>query len=65
MIFKGVEGLTQKQQEEICEIIGDWYLMWKHSLVNYQDKTHYLGFAKEKLKEIICGTPRDEDKENA
>ena len=47
--------LTEEQQIEICGIIGDWYLEWKLCLVNYDTRTHRLGYAKEKLKEKICG----------
>lgn len=54
--YKGVEGLTEKQQDEICYLIGEWYLTWKHGLINWENKTHRLGYAKEKLKEMICGS---------
>jgi hypothetical protein len=57
MKYKGIESLTREQQDEICEIIGDWYLDWKNGLINWHDKTHRLGYAKEQLKERICGTP--------
>ena len=46
---------TPEQIDWICYQIGDWYLEWKPKLVNWQDKTHRLGFAKELLKAQICG----------
>lgn len=57
MKHKGIKSLTKEQQDEICAIIGDWYLNWKHGLVNYDNHTHNLGYAKEVLKEMICGSP--------
>lgn len=48
-------NLTEQQQIEICYIIGQWYLEWKHKLVDYDNRTHRLGYAKEQLKEKICG----------
>ena len=48
-------NLTEKQKEEVCDIIGDWYIEWKEQLVDYKSKTHRLGFAKEDLKNKICG----------
>jgi hypothetical protein len=45
---------TEKLQEEICYIIGEWYLEWKNKLVDYKSQTHWLGKAKEELKEKIC-----------
>lgn len=47
---------TREQQDWICEVIGDWYLRWKHCIADYNDQTHRLGFAKEQLKEMLCGT---------
>lgn len=46
--------LSKFQQEQICWIIGQWYLGWKSSICDYDTKTHYLGFAKEQLKILIC-----------
>jgi hypothetical protein len=45
---------TQEQKDWICYQIGDWYLHWKNGIVNYEDKTHRLGYAKEQLKSILC-----------
>lgn len=45
---------TEEQCEFICYVIGEWYFLWKNKLVNYDDKTHKLGYAKEQLKEMIC-----------
>lgn len=50
--YKGVEGLTQRQQEDICYLIDEWYLTMKPLL----EGQHNLGYMKEKLKEMICGT---------
>lgn len=43
-----------KTDEEICYIIGDWYLQWKDILVNWDNQTHSFGFAKEHLKMLLC-----------
>jgi uncharacterized protein YhaN len=43
-----------EQMDWICYQIGEWYLEWKNKLVNYDDRTHRLGYAKEQLKEMIC-----------
>ncbi len=48
-------GLTGEQIDHICYQIGEWYVQWKDKLINFDDKTHRLGFAKEQLKEMICG----------
>lgn len=48
---------TQEQKDFICYQIGEWYLNWKHSLIDWENKTHRLGYAKEKLKEMIVGAP--------
>lgn len=45
-------GLTERQVDHICYQIGDWYLMMKPLL----EGQHNLGYMKEKLKEMICGT---------
>ena len=55
--YKNVKGLTKEQQDEICYLISEWYLDWKHNLINWNNKSHRLGFAKEILKIMICGSP--------
>lgn len=45
---------TKEQEDWICNMIGEWYLHWKSKLVNYEEKTHKLGFAKEHLKALLC-----------
>lgn len=45
---------TQEQKDWICYQIGCWYVEWKNILVNYEDQTHKLGYAKEKLKTLLC-----------
>lgn len=47
-------NLTYEQEEALCWIIGEWYLDWKNKMVNYDNRTHCLGFAKEDLKDRIC-----------
>lgn len=46
---------TKQQVDFICYEIGEWYVQWKNQLVDYEAKTHRLGYAKELLKERICG----------
>ena len=49
-------SFTAEQIDFICCQIGDWYLEWKHRIIINLDKgTHKLGYAKEKMKELICG----------
>jgi len=50
-----MQEFTPEQVDHICYQIGEWYLDWKEALVNYEHGTHKLGFAKEKLKIMICG----------
>lgn len=45
--------LTKQQVDEICYIIGDWYLQHKMSICD-PGIPHNLGRAKEHLKEMIC-----------
>lgn len=56
---RGKAKFTNDQIDFICYCIGEWYLMWKDKLVDYDDKTHRLGYAKEQLKLMICGDDRD------
>ena len=44
---------TKDQENWMCEVIGDWYLNWKHRISN-KDGTHHLGVAKEQLKALLC-----------
>lgn len=46
---------TKQQVDFICYQIGEWYVQWKNQLVDYDNKQHRLGYAKELLKERICG----------
>jgi hypothetical protein len=48
-------NLTPQQIDAICYRIGDWYLQWRDKIVNYDNRTHNLGVAKEQLKILICG----------
>lgn len=53
--IQGAPEFTSKQIDHICYQIGEWYLMWKDRIANYEDKTHSLGYAKGQLKTMICG----------
>ncbi len=55
MIEGKMRKFTKQQVDFICYEIGEWYLQWKNRLVDYETRTHRLGFAKEELKTIICG----------
>lgn len=44
---------TQEQVDWICYQIGEWYLDWKTAIAE-PGVPHRLGYAKEKLKEMIC-----------
>jgi hypothetical protein len=52
-------SFTPQQEDFICYQIGEWYLRWKISIANFKEGTHRLGFAKEQLKEMICGRGDD------
>ena len=45
-------GFTTQQIDHICYQIGEWYLKMKPLL----EGQHNLGFMKEQLKEMICGS---------
>lgn len=48
---------TEEQQNYLAEVIGHWYLHWKHGIVDHEQgkppAQHRLGYAKETLKELI------------
>lgn len=49
-------GFTTHQIDHICYQIGEWYIQWQNKMwVDGKPNQHYLGFAKEQLKEMICG----------
>ena len=52
---KKIPEFTQEQKDFICHQIGEWYFNWKEKLIDYEQKTHKLGYAKELLKTMICG----------
>jgi hypothetical protein len=55
-LIKNQESFTPEQIDFICYQIGDWYMEWKDRIVlDIKEGTHRLGYAKEKLKTIICG----------
>ena len=47
-------GFTSQQKEEICSRIGMWYEKWKPILIDWKNKTHRLGYAREELKTMLC-----------
>ncbi len=50
------KSFTYEQRDFICYQIGEWYLEWKSRIiVDSESGTHRLGYAKEMLKELICG----------
>lgn len=50
------KSFTREQQDWICWQIGEWYVDWKQRIVvDLENGTHRLGYAKECLKEMICG----------
>lgn len=51
-----IKALTQDQKDAICYIVGEWYANWRDRLVQWEDKTHRLGYAKEILKDMLCAT---------
>lgn len=47
---------TNEQIDHICYQIGEWYLDWERKMwVDGKPNQHWLGVAKEQLKEMICG----------
>lgn len=54
---------TPEQVDWICYQIGEWYLDWKHMIVD-TGVCHRLGVAKESLKARICPEyPKEEENE--
>ena len=43
---------TREPEDWICHQIGEWYFEWRSKISSGDNR---LGFAKEKLKERICG----------
>ena len=50
--------LTREQEDEICYIIGEWYLKRKGI-----DWNSYIGRAKEELKDMICKSHLEEQED--
>lgn len=50
---------TKEQEDWICCQIDEWYLIYKNKIVNYKDKTHRLGAAKEILKLLLCSSKQE------
>ncbi len=55
-----VPKFTPQQIDYVCYMIGEWYLIWKHKIVD-QGTLHRLGYAKEELKEMLF--PIEENQE--
>ena len=47
-------GFTSQQKEEICSRIGIWYEKWKPIMIDWKNRTHMFGYAREELKEMLC-----------
>ena len=55
-LIKNQQSFSPEQIDFICYQIGDWYLEWKSRIIcDLEQGTHRLGYAKEKLKSMICG----------
>jgi len=54
-----IDELINKFDWELCSVIGEWYLVWRLKIVDYDQRTHSLGFAKEELKGLICNKVRE------
>lgn len=52
---------TDNEKIGICSKIGEWYLKWKDQLVDYNNRVHRLGYAKEELKSLICDSDEVEE----
>lgn len=53
-LYKNSLNIYQKQY--ICSQIGDWYEDWKDKMwIDEKPNQHWLGQAKEELKNKICG----------
>ena len=57
--------LTREQEDDICYIIGEWYLKWRHTMVQHSSECkgcdcqqYRLGYAKEMLKTMICNSEK-------
>lgn len=44
---------TPEQVDYICYVIGEWYLDWRSAIGGDKHAPHRLGYAKEKLKEML------------
>jgi hypothetical protein len=56
---------TVQQIDHICYQIGEWYIQWdKKMWVDNKPNQHWLGFAKEQLKEMICGSDYEDNSPN-
>ncbi len=40
-------------EAELAVIIDNWYISWKGRIVDYDNRTHRLGMAKEELKRLL------------
>lgn len=55
-------GFTTDQIDHICYQIGEWYIQWQSKMwVDGKPNQHWLGHAKEQLKEMICGSEYEDN----
>lgn len=56
-----IKKFTNEQINWICYQIGEWYLDWKNNIVvsNTNGTQHRLGYAKDELKNMICGDHKE------
>lgn len=52
---KVIDSFTYEQIDHICYMIGEWYMDWRDCITDPPGGVHKLGYAKEKLKSMICG----------
>lgn len=54
---------SKEQEYWLCETLDWWYMEWKHKMTD-EGHQHYLGIAKEQLKQKLCGYKVDKSLEN-
>lgn len=57
--------LTVQQIDHICYQIGEWYIQWERKMrVDGKPNQNWLGFAKEEIKQMICGDDYTDNSEH-
>lgn len=51
---------TKEQEYWLCAVIDRWYYAWKARMTDKQEP-HYLGVAKEQLKNFVCAMEDSQD----